>query len=260
MRHWPFYMGPDVRRGTDQAAEVDISYRLDASQLNIPVAVTRVEGQLVSYDKVAGSLSPDRTVGSLRILFPCADAPPGYARAEVQIDAAPLPKTMQIDEPAQGSASWYQRLSPPRESTATVSHETWALNLPKAELDQLLGVLATPGSVTTVKQAQSAGAALTTHFNGHHCQGACRPVPELDALMRRIRDHGQLVAYSRPLTAQSQRLQQMSSVALFREDRLQEIDGVVDPHQNASTQLAQTSGLAAPTPAAWFICRPAMAL
>jgi hypothetical protein len=245
--HWPFYMGPDLRQAPQQAAEVDITYRLDASRLNIPVAVARIEGQLVSYDDVAGSVSPDRTVGSLRIIYPSADAPTGYARIEVQVDAAPLPKMPQLDDPAKGSASWYERLSSPRELPAAASHETWAMNLPKAELDRLLGLLSTPGSVMAGKQAQTAGAMLTTHFNGHHYRGACRPVPQLDALMRKVRDQGRLVAYTHPLSSNAQPLERFSSVAMFRDQPGQDSNVPNDPSmEKGPPQLATTSGLAAP--------------
>ena len=141
------------------------------------------------------------------LFIPGADAPAGEARIEVQIDAAPLPKMVQLDDAAKETSSWFQQFSRPRETPVAASHETWAMNLPKAELDRLLGVLATPGSVVTSKQAQTAGASLTTHFNGHHYHGTCRPVPQLDELMRRVRDQGRLVAYSHPLSASTQQLE-----------------------------------------------------
>ena len=245
--YWPLYMGPDLRRGTEQATQVDISYRLDAGKLDIPVAVSRVEGQFVSYDEVAGSLHSERTVGSMHITYPCPDAPADCARVEVQIDAAPLPKIAQLDPAPTESNLWYRRLSHPRSAKTDTSHETWALDLPKAELDQLMGVLATPGHVTKNGTAKPGGATLTTDFNGHRYRAVCPPVAELDALMRKVRDHGQLVAYSRPLLAGAQLQRETSAVALFREPQSPSIDGVVDPSlPGGSTQVAQTSGLAAP--------------
>ncbi len=242
----PFYVGPDLRHGTEDASRVDIVYRLDASRLNLPVAVARVEGQLVSYEEVAGTLSPDRTIGRLRIVYPCAEAPADFARAEVQIDAAPLPKISQLDNPTTIRSTWLRRFPSSRKSSPDASHETWILDLPKAELDELMAVLASPGRVRS-NDRHAAGADLTTTFNGHQYCSACQPVPELDALMRCIRDHGQLVSYSHPLTAQSRMIRESSAVALFRDAPLPEVDGQVDPGgASRAMQLAQTSGLSAP--------------
>src|SRR5262245_41642780 len=93
---WPIYLGPDPRRS--MAAETaEIEYRLDASQLHTPVAVAHVEGQQVCYEEVANSLLPDRTVGSLKIVYPWPDAPAGFARAVVQVSCDPLPSLAEID-------------------------------------------------------------------------------------------------------------------------------------------------------------------
>ena len=162
--------------------------------------MARVEGKAVSYDEVAGSPLADRTVGTLNVIYPHPEAPPEFARAEVRIDAAPLPDLVQLDERSSELLPWYRHGSHGSRDAGEVSHETWQLDLPCAELDQLLARLATPQVVVT-DGGKQAGANIKTSYNGRHYQSNCQPVPEFDALMQRIRRDGRLVSYTRPLTA-----------------------------------------------------------
>jgi hypothetical protein len=241
---WPIYLGPDFRKQVSTPDATEIVYRLDASQLHVPVAVARVEGQLVSYNEVPGSVLPDRTVGTLKIVCPCADAPVGYARAEVQVIADPLPNLKRVEQVSSRS-SWLARFGRPTDTTSEAVRETWALDLPKQELDQLLGRLATPGSVTIAKKGEAAGGNISTLFNARRSAGSCHPIPELDALMRRVRNEGQLVAYTNPLSAQVARNSTPASVVAYRDLHRQEEAVGPGLSSGAAPQLAQ-SGLSMP--------------
>jgi hypothetical protein len=242
------YLGPDLRTPGPPAELTGIVYRLDAAPLNESLAVARIEGQTVSYDEVAASRLTDRTVGTLRIIYPHPEAPPELARAEVQIDAAPLPDLAHLNERSSELLPWYRHGMQPTHETAEASHETWQLDLPRAEMEQLLGRLATPHVVVSEGNKQS-GANLKTSFNGHHYQANCQPVPELDALMQRIRRDGRLVSYTRPLTARAQRLEQTSAVLAYREMHLHSggipTDSYAAMPQEMLPGLAR-SGLASP--------------
>ncbi|HEY2880777.1 MAG TPA: hypothetical protein VGJ15_00035 [Pirellulales bacterium] len=248
LQRWPYYFGPDVRKAAPTPDPIEISYRLDAARLNIPVAVTRVEGQLVSYDDVAGSLQPNRTVGSLHVVYPHPQAQSGFARVELRIDADPTPSIVQLQDRTSESLPWFRRLSQPAKPTDDAEHEIWQLDVPRSQLDSLLGTLAQPGHVATVKRGQTAGAALTTQVNGHQYQANCQPLPELDALMRRVRNEGQLVEYRRPMSAQAKAARETSAVVAYQNLRAKELGGAIDPYGPHGTgQLALTSGVSAPT-------------
>jgi hypothetical protein len=242
------YLGPDLRTSGSTPELIGVVYHLDAAKLNETLAVARVEGKAVSYDEVAGSPLADRTVGTLSVIYPHPEAPPEFARAEVRIDAAPLPDLVQLDERSSELLPWYRHGSHGSREAGDVSHETWQLDLPRAELDQLLARLATPQVVVT-DGGKQAGANIKTSYNGRHYQSNCQPVPELDALMQRIRRDGRLVSYTRPLTARGQRLEQTSAVLAYREMHSHSSDGTIDSYaaapQQQPPQLAR-SGLAAP--------------
>jgi len=241
------YLGPDLRAGVPSQELVGVVYRLDASQLNETLALARIEGQAVSYDEVVGSQLADRTVGTLNVIYPHPEAPPEFARAEVRIDAAPLPDLVQFDERSSAPAPWYRNGAHPSRATAEASHETWQLDIPYDELQQLLTRLATPHVVVT--EGKTSGASIKTSYNGRHYQSNCQPVPELDQLMQRVRRDGRLVAYTRPLTARAQRLEKSSAVLAYREMHSHAVAGMNDSYVAAPAsgqlQLAQ-SGLAAP--------------
>ena len=92
------YLGPDFRTGSPQPEPIGVVYRLDAARLNETLAVARIEGQAVSYDEVFGSQLSDRTIGTLSVIYPHAEAPPEFARAEVRIDARPTPELPQLGQ------------------------------------------------------------------------------------------------------------------------------------------------------------------
>ena len=242
---FPLFLGPDWRRSTPASETAEIEYRLDASQLHTPVAVARVEGQQVCYEEVASSLLPDRTVGTLKIVYPCADAPIGFARAEVQVTTDPLPKMTQLDETQTKSRSWLSRFGKPKDAEGDAVKETWAFDLPKQDLDALLNRLATPGSVTIPKKGDPAAGTISTLFNQRRSAGNCQPIPELDALMRRVRNEGHLVAYSNPLSTHSTTTEPASLVA-YRQMHAQDGSGAnglsMAPKE---TQIVQ-SGLSMP--------------
>jgi hypothetical protein len=241
---FPFFLGPDWRRPTPSSETAEIEYRLDASQLHAPVAVARVEGQQVCYDEVASSLLPDRTVGTLKIVYPSADAPAGFARAEVRVTSDSLPKMPQVDEASSKGRGWLSRFGKPHDTDTSVK-ETWAFDLPKQDLDALLNRLATPGSVTIPKKGDPAAGNISTLFNDRRSAGSCQPIPELDALMRKVRNEGQLVAYSKPLSAGNKQSEPASLVA-YRKAHEQDASGANGLNMVPNERQVAQSGLSMP--------------
>jgi hypothetical protein len=241
-------MGPDWRKPSASSETAEIEYRLDASQLHAPVAVARVDGQQVCFEEVASSLLPDRTVGTLKIRYPCPDAPVGFARAEVQVTTDPLPKITALDEAKPQNRGWLSRFGKPHDAETAVK-ETWAFDLPKQDLDQLLNRLATPGSVTIPKKGAPAAGNISTLFNDRRSAGSCEPIPELDALMRKVRNDGQLIAYSNPLPAGKQ--SEPASVIAFRQMHQQSASGAnglsLVPNEPQLVQSGLSMPCSAPT-------------
>src|SRR5271168_1909979 len=63
-----------------------IVYRLDASQLCEPLAVARIEGQLVAYQELPTAPVANSAVGTLTIKYPHPAGVPNCALAEVVIE------------------------------------------------------------------------------------------------------------------------------------------------------------------------------
>ena len=241
------YLGPDFRTGSPQPEPIGVVYQLDAARLNETLAVARIEGQAVSYDEVYGSPLSDRTVGTLSVIYPHSEASPEFARAEVRIDARPTPELPQLGQRATELLPWYRHGAASARDASDTAHEVWQLDVPRVELDQLLAHLATPRTVTA--GGSNPGAQIKMSYNDQHYQTGCQPVPQLDALMQRVRREGRLVSYARPLTARAQHLEKTSAVLAYREMHSHGASEPEDSYVAAPYQgqpLLARSGLAAP--------------
>ena len=77
-----------------------IVYHVDAGQLRLPLAVSKVEAQHVSYQESPCSPQPGNSTGTLIVKYPHPQAKPETALAEVVIDSRP------------SGAVWHRRSSP----------------------------------------------------------------------------------------------------------------------------------------------------
>jgi hypothetical protein len=184
-----------------------IEYKLDAGQLNLPLAVTRVEGQLVSYDQVPSDPRRDSSIGTLKIEYPHPEGRQGYARARLEISST-APNAGSAPTPAsseKNDSTWSKvahTMNPKRlwtaatERTAKVD-EAWELDIPRARLDKAITSLNQAGYFDS-KSKGIDGVAINAKVDGKQLNKSWQQVPDLNELMLEVRNQGRLVAYTRP--------------------------------------------------------------
>ncbi len=200
----------------------DVTYRLDAGRMGEPIAVSRVQGQLVSYEDKATPPQAAASVGTLTVEYPHPEGIAGMARCRVVLEThkAGRPKsstgtTAAIASAVSGSVDWMT--SPWSKDTAT--YEAWVLDIPKIEFDRIVGGLNDQGYFSPVasKTKTTPGVEVTAKIDGRKLKREWKQVAELDALMLHVRQSGQLETYRRPTTtAKSQQASPTSSVAAYR--------------------------------------------
>ncbi len=194
-----------------------IVYRLDASQLCEPLAVARIEGQLVAYQELPSAPVPNSAVGTLTIKYPHPDGVPGCALAEVVIE------TRQPDGPdadiqsGKKPSKWAVLMSKFEDKKKKDrAFEHWTFDLPKVELDQAIGKLNETGYFTVAKVTQ-AGVDVEAKVDKQELHKVWRQVPELDAIMLHVRKSGQLVNYRRDPALAMRTKPVVSSVDAYRQ-------------------------------------------
>jgi hypothetical protein len=152
-----------------------ITYRVDASRLRLPLAVSKVEAQHVSYQESPSSPEPGNSIGTLIVRYPHPLGKPDAALAEVVIDSHPKGVTRPTD----------------------IIHEVWTLDIAKNDLDQIVGRLRDTRYFREPAKGET-GVHLTASLDKITMDKAWDQVPELNLLMQQVRSRGQLVAYNRP--------------------------------------------------------------
>jgi hypothetical protein len=209
-----------------------VTYRLDASRMGEPMAVSRIQGQLVSYEQRASATTAGAAQGTLMIEYPHPAGVPGFARARV---------VMQSQSggfnPARSSSEQLMKnvksIVPGGSQFAGASSESWVMDIPKIEVDRLIGAMHESGYFSKVHQPgnQSAGVELVSTLDGKKMRKNWRQVAELDAMMLRVRQQGRLETYNSPVNLQPGSPPQFESVMAYREFRRSE--------QEAQKMLAQ---------------------
>ena len=231
-----------------------VQYELDASQLNLPLALTQVEGQLVSYNQVPSHPVPGATRGQLTITYPHPNGNPSQAFARVDI-ASEIAQSNSLVPPPPGN--WTSTLRRIGRSVMTGGGhpitESWELTISKPDLDQVMGELNKAGYFEGVDPA-STGATISARLDGKSVRRTWEQVAELDALMQRVRNEGQLVAYQRPAAFRTDPTAG-SSVTAYRDLRQRELlRDLATERALVSAPLpgwsAGRHGLADPTPPA----------
>lgn len=197
-----------------------LSYRVDAGQLSIPLAVSRIEGQMVSYDEVPSAATPNRSTGLLLLTYPHPAERAGMVEAKVVIACA-------VDIKSNQPAGF---------------REEWVLDIPKSELDTLYAQLRGL-SFFSASPHPTPGIEITSTLNGKKVQKLWQTVPEFEALMQRVRRDGQLAAYERLSTPRSAN-PVASSVAAYRRLTIQ--DGGGDQRFSPGALFASRSGVETP--------------
>ena len=93
-------------------------------------------------------------------------------------------------------------------------YESWVLDLPSADSDQIFKALSSHNYFNTERPG-AVGVELTVKMDGKEISKPWDQVPELNALAQRIRRQGQLVAYARPGSAAGQPINAISSTRAY---------------------------------------------
>ncbi|HWB00716.1 MAG TPA: hypothetical protein VG713_19615 [Pirellulales bacterium] len=180
-----------------------IAYRVDAGRLCEPMALARIDGQLVSYEDHASSPVPGTSRATLTIEYPHPAGIAGYAQARVDIDSVaslstPRPGSS-IQVIGRGMKSAAHSIARPWLPDDRF-HETWTLDVPKVVIDQAIGELNQSGFFAegAPRSGAVAGVKLSATVDAATVRRAWRQSAALDALMLEVRRSGQLEAYHRP--------------------------------------------------------------
>lgn len=171
-----------------------ITYKLDASRLGEPMALARVEGQLVSYDPQPSAPEAGTAVATLKVIYPHPDGLAGFAQAEVTVHSK-LSKAMfkaAAKDPALAGPKW--KVTGLKDDE--LDYEIWRFDLPKLELDRAIGSLSETGFFNRGPAAE-AGVEIDARLDNVHRNKGWKQVAGLDAVMLRVRRSGQLVSYRR---------------------------------------------------------------
>lgn len=220
--------------------EAAISYRVDAGKEGLAMAAARIEGQLVSYDQVPSTPRSDHSVGRLTLQYPHPRGVDGMALARVEINSkwhtTPDGEVQTVDQSALSTrlttalaeGKW------PGKTTAGELHESWELDIPKAQLDRIVADLNGAGYFGKQRKSKS-GIELAARIDGGQVTKAWEQVPELDLLMRRVRSEGQLIAYHRTPGVKKPGEHAFSSVAAY-----QALGHNANPHAVAQGAMPMT--------------------
>ena len=195
----------DAASGRYQSAL--LTYELDTGRLSQPVQTARIQAQQVSYQQLPSTPLPDRSHARLSVKYPHPRGKADFALAEVVI-VSNHPKDSSASSPGKSTfqravASFTEAMNDilPGMSYGSGVSEAWALDVPKEELDQLIGHLANSGYVQ-YGPATTPGVEVLAQLYGRPIRKQWRQVPELDAFIERVRHEGSLVSYNRPQTSE----------------------------------------------------------
>ena len=196
----------DAASGRFQSAQ--LTYALDTGRLSQPVQTARIEGQQVSYQQLPSTPLPDHSQARLLVQYPHPGNRAGYALAEVIIESDH--RSAKTDDGA-GKSGFQKFIGGLTETLNDILpgmtyndgvREAWALDIPKEDLDQLVGHLAHSGYFQS-GPAPTPGVDVLTRLDGKIIRKPWRQVPELDAFIERVRHEGKLVSYVSPRSGDS---------------------------------------------------------
>lgn len=151
-----------------------ITYRSDFPGLQAPPAAAS-GAQLASYTPASQADAARNCRGTLEIVYPHPDGRPGLALARVVIGA----------EPAQKKPSGWRRVIPWPQPRDESGQETYSIDIPRGELDHIVGKLQQTGYFEKSSSSQRASD-LTAQIDGGAVRRSWDRVPELDALLAHV--------------------------------------------------------------------------
>lgn len=187
-----------------------VSYEVDAGEMQVPVSVAKIEGQLVSYQQVPSSLQAGETLGRLEIEYPHPRGLNGYALARVTVESSFAGKEGQT--PSKTSklpvvGAW----TDPRTKTM----EVWELDIPRSEFDRIVAAL-NQARYFDRSMDNPGPVSMAAKIDGNDVDKKWNRVAELDGLMVAVRGHGRLVTYNRTPTTDEVAGPVPKSVAAYR--------------------------------------------
>ncbi|HEX4130730.1 MAG TPA: hypothetical protein VHZ24_11865 [Pirellulales bacterium] len=216
-----------------------VTYRLDASKLCEPMAIAKIEGQLVSYQDNPSSPVAGSARGVLTVDYPHPAGRVGFARCRVVIESHPVPiptSPKSTTAHVTGSVeSGLKSLKSPW-SRNDMIYESWTLDVPKIELDRAIGQVNESGffSGKMANGEKVAGVDIDVTLDGAHVHRQWRTVGGLDELMLHVRRAGQLESYRRPEGMAQNLSPRFTSVLAYQDFHRAEAD--------AQQMLAQRAG------------------
>jgi hypothetical protein len=181
-----------------------LTYRIDAGKLSEAVKVANITGRQVSYEQKPSGPYPDRSIALLSLQYPHPLGRPGYALAEVVVEAR-KPPTNTVDTKKSAWRRWADDMhklltqnSLPGVKLANGIHEAWTLDIPRTELDGVIGQLSQTGYFHLAGNP-APGVNVSCKIDGQQINKQWGHVSALDALIDRVRHEGQLASYTRPL-------------------------------------------------------------
>ena len=176
--------------------QVRVAYRIDAGALGMPLAVSKVGAQLVSYEELPSEPLRGRSVGTLEIAYPHPAKREGMALVGVVVQQRGAEKRGMMPDVGQMWRGLLGRDELFLKGADRELHEAWVLDIPKAELDQILTALNRQQFFEPNSPSPSQDSVrLVTALDGQETSRVWHAVPELDGLMQRVRSSGQLISY-----------------------------------------------------------------
>jgi hypothetical protein len=184
---WP---GSSEGPEAEPQRKVTLTYRTESDRLNL-LARGRSDGpQLASYHEPHAAPVPEFTQSTLRIEYPHPHGREGHALATAVFEASP------DDAPSGISALWSKVTGSSDdeepESGNAWFRETWTLDVPRWQLDRVLGELEKSGFFRRSKTL-GAKVEVSTQIDGVRFSKPFTSVAELDSLILSIRSRGRLV-------------------------------------------------------------------
>ncbi|MBX7168304.1 MAG: hypothetical protein K1X74_18355 [Pirellulales bacterium] len=178
----------------DQAT---LRYESDAATQGVALPVARVDRSQVSYEALPTSPVKGQCQSTLVLEYPHPKGHAGMARATVELQASPAQVVAGDASLTSGEPKpWWQFDWPGRRKPPQV-YEKWVLDVPRAQVDQVLDRLNQAGYFDRDLKASDSGVELAVTLSDKRTKKAWRSVPELEALAQQARLQGQLVGYER---------------------------------------------------------------
>jgi hypothetical protein len=174
----------------EQFNEVSIVYRTESDRVNLAAAGYSEPAQFVSLQQPSPGLLPNVTTTTLQIRHPHPDGIPGYACARVIVQPNGA-------EESEGRSMW-SRLFGSSDNQSEANHnaqivEAWLLDIPAWQVNGIMTKLQQQNFFRRAK-VLDAEAFLAVKADGAGFAKNYRSVPELDALILRVRREGRPAA------------------------------------------------------------------